>query len=164
MKKIHAIVLILLLFPAARLLGQDYSSEVKEYFMQYLNNNNLEDYFLQALPTREECRMVFQSEYIDTYYAFVEEMRPVLESETRGIGDRFVDIRVQVFSTQDIYLNKGNYAGGMRSIEDKLQPYVLFYQVKLLKEVGAEFGLSYNYIVRIGDRWVLFPKPWRAFD
>ena len=52
----------------------------------------------------------------------------------------------------------------MKNILDKLQSGVTFYNVNMLKEKGAEFGVAYKYWVKIDTRWVYFPKPWAAFE
>ncbi len=143
--------------------SQDYLKQAQNHFSQYLNSHDFVHLMTESLPTLDECQMVFKEEAALEYHAFVETMKAKAEEELKTEPELFVDVRIEVFSTQDIEQQKGNYAGGMQGILDKLQPYVIFHKVSLLREKGAAYGVAYKYWVNINGRWVFFLKPYRAF-
>jgi len=141
--------------------AQDNLTEAKTYFSKYLNTNNFMEDWIKALPTLEECKLVFKGTNADSCFNYIEEMKSKMKVET---GTPFyVDLQVESFTTVDILQGKGNYTGGMGKIGDRLQKDIVFYKIELLKTKGAENGMAYNYWVKLNGRWVWFPKPWRAF-
>jgi len=144
--------------------AQNYSDQAKKYFSKYLTSKSMTELITKSLPTLEDCKLVFKGQNAYTYFRVIEEMKSKLGAELQKENETFVEIGIATFSTQDIEQGKGNYAGGMKNIVDKLQTYVTFYQVKLLREKGAEGGVSFNYWVNINGRWVFFPKPFNAFE
>jgi hypothetical protein len=70
---------------------------------------------------------------------------------------------VDTFTTEDVLMHKGNYAGGMNGIADRLIEGVVFYKINFMRKTDDEYGYAYNYWIKIGERWVFFPKPWYAF-
>lgn len=143
--------------------AQNYSQQAKTYFNQYLSTQTMTDLIRNSLPTLEDCQLVFKDAYAKQYFDYVEKSKEQMLPGQVKQDEKFVAVGVDVFSTQDIQQKKGNYAGGMNGIADKLQAYVTFYKVELLRTEGADAGVSYNYWVNINGRWVFFPKPWHAF-
>lgn len=137
--------------------AQDYSAQAKEYFKKFLTPKGRID-LIKHLPTLEECKMVFVGADAYTFYGAVEDMKKALAEESKRDTAAYVDISIESFSTQDIDLGKGNYAGGMTKVRQKLQPYIIFYRVNLLRTVGAQSGPGMKYWVCINGRWVYFPK------
>jgi len=146
----------LLLISITGLKAQDYSETGKIYFRQNTLNKGAEAIKLH-LPTLEDCKFVFNGTNPYTYYGFLEEIKKSWQENTQKDTGRFADVLVSCFSTQDIDLGKGNYAGGMTKTRPKLQPYVLFYKVTLVKNPGEDYGNSMKYWVNIQGRWVYFP-------
>ncbi len=157
------IFLSLLLMPSV-MQAQDYSGQLKTYFMGYLKGSALLDMGMKSLPTLEDCKLVFKDEDAATYFKYVEEMRKKTGAETAKDTSVFVDVRIESFTSGDLVNGKGNFAGGMKNCADKIKPNCVFYEVNMLRTVGAEAGVSYKYWVNINGRWVFFPKPWRAFE
>jgi hypothetical protein len=150
--------------PISNLFAQNYSDQASTYFSKFLTSKSMTDLILKSLPTLDDCKLVFKGQNAYTYFGLVEDMKSKIPAEQTNGNEVFVDFRVEAFSTQDLILGKGNPTGGMKKIVDKLQPYVVFYNINLLREKGAEFGVSFNYWVKINNRWVYFLKPWIAFD
>jgi len=144
--------------------AQNYSDQAKIYFAKYLTSKSMTELITKSLPTLDDCKLVFKGQNAYTYFGVIEEMKSKLGAELQKENETFVDIGIEIFSTQDIEQGKGNYAGGMKNIVDKLQTYVTFYKVELLREKGAEMGVAYKYWVNINGRWVFFPKPFTAFE
>lgn len=142
---------------AATTFAQDYSEQAKGYFRKFMEPGSRKE-LINHLPTLDDCKMVFTNLDAFTYYGIVEEMRKGMVEELKTDTAKYVDVKVTCFSTQDIDLNKENYAGGMRNARNRLQPYVLFYHVSMLRSVGAFGGTSFKYLVFINGRWVFFPK------
>lgn len=144
--------------------AQDYSAQAKSYFSKYNNSRAFIELCSKSLPTVDECKLVFKGENAYTYFGYIEELRTNISKELTKENENFEDIRIDTFNSNDIQEDKGNYAGGMRRLKDKLQSYLTFYEVNLLTSKGQEFGIAYKYWLNINGRWVFFPKPWNAFD
>jgi len=52
------------------------------------------------------------------------------------------------------------FPGGYRKIAHLLQPGLVWVAFKFV-EPGRSQGMAYDGLVRLGDRWAWFPKPWR---
>jgi hypothetical protein len=161
MKRILFSVIIfgsLLNFGHAGLKAQDLSEQASAYFMQYLSLRSITDLGFNSLPTAEDCKLVFAGPNAYTYSGYVQE---IINKKGQGAKEKdqsFADLRIKAFSTQDILLEKCNYPAGMKDIVNKLQAYVVFYEVELLKTSGDESGVSVQYWVNINGRWIFFPK------
>jgi hypothetical protein len=55
------------------------------------------------------------------------------------------------------------FPGGYRRVASRLVPERVWLRWDY-REPGAEMGMAYDGLVRLGDRWVWFPKPWRLLD
>lgn len=154
---------IIVLLALTNAKAQNYSDQAKTYFSKCSSSNSVVEIIVKSFPTLDDCKLVFKGDNAYTYFGKLEDIKSQIGSGVQRENQVFVENRVQVFSTQDIELGKGNYAGGMKSIVDKLQPYVTFYEITFLKVKGAEAGNSYKYWVNINGRWVFFPKPFDAF-
>lgn len=138
---------------------QSYTADGAKYFAEHLTSHGMTELISQSLPTLEDCKLIFKGDNADLYYRAIKNKKNEIAAKT--VDESFEDLRINVFSTQDIEKGAGNYAGGMQNIVDKLQPYATFYRVTMLREKGANYGVSYKYWVNIKGRWVFFPKPWR---
>lgn len=155
-------VALLLLVPFS-ICSQD-TEKAKAYFSKYMNTSAINALIAKSLPTKEDCKIVFKGEDADISYTYIEQLKNTsADQENPVTNENFVDISFQTFTTEDVLNQKGNYAGGMASLGDKLQPGIVFYKLELLREAGAEYGMAYKYWVNLKGRWVYFPKPWRAF-
>ena len=143
--------------------AQDYSAEAKEHFCKYLDIKSQMNFMKEALPSLDDCKLVFKGKSAYTYFGYIEDMKRQLNPNQQD-NETFADCRIRSFTTYDIQQGKGNYAGGMKKIKDMLQPNVTFYRVTYLREKDAEFGVSYKYFVNIKGKWVFFPKPWEILD
>lgn len=152
------------LFTTHTMQAQDYSAQLKTHFMGYLKGSSLLEMSMKSLPTLEDCKLVFTDADAATYFKYVESMRAKAAGEAAKDTSVFVDVRIESFTSGDLASGKGNYAGGMKNCVDKVRPNCVFYEVNMLRTVGAEAGVSYKYWVNINGRWVFFPKPWRAFE
>ena len=157
--KLFFLVAISLIGTAFIASAQDYSEDGQEYFIKYLDKKSQIDLISKSLPSVEDCKLVFKGNSAYTYYGFIADMKAELNSIDES-NDLFVDCRIETFTTCDILQGKGNYAGGMSSIVDELQPTVVFYAVTYLREKDAEYGSTYKYFVNIRGNWVFFPKPY----
>lgn len=164
-RKMYASVMIILMnLVAVMTYAQNQSDQAKTYFSSYLSSESMEKLILQSLPTLEDCQSVFEGQHAETYFRSLEEMKSKPVNKPNEGNETFADLRIEYFSTSDIQQGKGNYAGGMERIVDKLQTGVIFYKVSLLRKKGDEYGLALNYWVWINGRWVFFPKPYAAFE
>ncbi|WP_300665518.1 hypothetical protein [Fluviicola sp.] len=145
-------------------VAQDQSDQAKNYFAEYLTSKSMTELIARSLPTLEECKLVFKEQDAETYFKAIEAMKSKAEADPKEENETFSDVQIDRFSTEDIEQQKGNYAGGMDQILEKLQLGVVFYKVSLLREKDAERGLAFKYWVHINGRWVFFPKPYHVFE
>lgn len=139
-------------------IAQDYSADAKVFFAKYLSTRSYFDLCKKSLPDLKDCKMVLKAEHAYTMFGAMGDIKNGLDSEMVNRNNEvFEDVKIEVFSTQDIELGKGNYAGGMKEVFEKLQPYVLFYKVTYLRKKGDDAGLAYKYWAYIHGRWVFFP-------
>lgn len=156
-RKYSFMLCMLFIAHTATTFAQDYSEQAKGYFRKFLEPGSRKE-LINHLPTLDECKMVFTNLDAFTYYGLIEEMRKGMVEELKSDTAKYVDVKVTCFSTQDIDLDRKNYPGSMRNVRTRLQPYVLFYKVSMLRAVGAIGGFSFQYWVFINGRWVFFPQ------
>ena len=160
MKKLITCIFIFLTGMAS--MAQKTAEEAKAFFNDYKTTETITDLIRRSLPTLEECEVVFSGDNAKNYFNSLKEMKAKMNEPTKE-GETFVDIGIEIFTTQDIKDGKGNYAGGMTKVVDKLNDNITFYKLEQLRTIGAEYGMAYNYWVYINKRWVFFPKPWKVF-
>lgn len=163
MKKLLLFVLSLLF--VQNIVAQDYSPKAQAFFSGYLTTRQMLDLEGKSLPTRSDCALVFQPEAAAKYFEALSKFRQqiALAKIQPDAAEKFVQVRVHTFSAQDIALNKQNYAGGMARIADKLQPYVLFYEIEQIRDKNDKMGVLHQFWVRVDGRWVYFPRPYSIF-
>ena len=145
------------------LFAQTPAENPESFFKKYLNSKAFQDLCSTSLPSSEECKFVFDDQSASKYFSYSEELKKIMLSLQKKTAEEFVDIEIETFTTEDIKLNRGNYAGGMKSIETRLKEDVTFYKVTLLREKDAENGMAYKYWIYTGSKWIYFPKLWSAF-
>lgn len=155
------IFFVILLLSTAGIFGQDATKQ----FENAKSKKEMLTLISKSMPTLEDCKTIYKTNEDACYYfKFSEDMKTKLTEEiTKTEDEKFVDISFETFTTEDIAAGKGNYAGGMTKLNGKLKPAITFYKVELLREKGAEYGMSYKYWVYINSKWVFLPKPYSAF-
>ena len=143
--------------------GQNNSAQAKNYFSKYKDKKTFTELCIKSLPTLEECKLVFKGQNAYTYFGSLEDWKKVLNAELKKQPETYVELIVQSFTTEDIQRKKGNYAGGMQNLSDKLLQDITFYNIDMLKEKGDKDGVNYQSWVNINGKWVCFPKPWQSF-
>ncbi len=153
--------LVILLFFASSIFAQDADKQ----FANAKSKKDMLTLISKSLPTLADCNAIYKTpEDAEFYFKFLEEMKPKLNEElAKPENETFVDLRIGTFTTEDIIAGKGNYAGGMTKLNGKLKPAITFYGVELLREKGAEHGMTYKYWVYVNSKWVFLPKPYSAF-
>ena len=152
-------LLMALPFPS---LAQDYTVKANDFFRKYTDSKALLELALKALPTMEDCKMVFKEKNAYTYFGFVEDMKKKMQEEATKPGETFKAVRVTANTSCDLERGQGDFPGGMTKCIGSFHSNVTFYAVTLLPEEGATAGVTYSYWIRIDGRWVYFPKPWRV--
>jgi hypothetical protein len=131
--------------------------------MKGIGKNHLE--FLRTMiPTLEDCRTVFKGNGANLVHSFTKSMFGDMTRSASDFSVAYVDFRTSHFSVEDAMRSPEALRSGMMRIREYLLPGTTFYQVTYLEEAGSEFGVTYRYFVQVGDHWVYFPKPWRAFE
>ena len=67
---------------------------------------------------------------------------------------------------EDIKFGTGNamkFPGGYKMIVDRIESGHIIYRFKFVKP-GKSIGMSFDGLVKVNGRWVIFPKPWRVFQ
>ena len=162
MKKL--IFLSLFFFSLSKsIFAQDNSKQAREHFGKYLDSKKFLELCIKSLPTLDECKLLFKGQNAYTYFGSIEDIKRQLNEELSKPFIKYEDLRIESFTTEDIQNNKGNYAGGMKIIADKLQPNIRFYNVNFLKNKDDKDGMKYQSVININGKWVFCPKPWRSF-
>jgi len=156
------LLLVGFLFQFTNAQSQDNYEKAKEYFSKFKSQKEITNLLMNSLPSLEDCKLVFKGEDALTFFKYAESIKSQI-NETATDTIQYVNVMVKSFTPSDINEGKGNYAGGMRNIKDKLREDVTFFEIKYLKKAEDEFGMSYKYWVKIDKRWVFLPKPYRAF-
>jgi hypothetical protein len=154
-------LIVILVFSASNIVAQDAAKQ----FTNVKSKKEMLTLISKSMPTLEDCKAIYKTkEDAEYYFKFSEDMKTKLSEELAKTEDeKFVDISFETFTTEDIAAGKGNYAGGMTKLNGKLKPAITFYKVELLREKGAEYGMSYKYWTFINSKWVFLPKPYSAF-
>ncbi len=153
------LVIIAISFPVK---AQDYSEQAKIYFSKYIDNNAFFNLSTNSLPSLDDCKLVFKGKNAYTFFGYIEDLKNSLKKKQKKNLENYADIKIESLTTAEIERGKGT--GGMKSIIDKLQPKVTFYSINMLRVKGDDYGVAYNYWVKIDNRWVFFPKPWIPFS
>lgn len=151
---------------ASRLSAQSLDDELKALGMK-ASNGKMSQAFLDMQPTLEDCKAVFTADgaekvfkYCDTVFALMRNPPEDMEEEDAA----FVDAVSMSFTTEEALADPRILTGGMRASSSYLLPGVRWHQMRFLRNVGDEQGVTFRYFVKVGDHWVLFPKPWRALQ
>lgn len=162
-KTLNFSAFLLFIFLGTQVKAQKTAEEAKTYFNDYKSSKSIIALISKSLPTKEECKLIFKEEYLETYFTYNEKLKEKIAAESQNANEDFVDISIETFTCQDIRDNKDNYAGGMNRILPKLKTDFTFYKVEQLRTVGAQSGMAYKYWLFINNRWVFLAKPWGAF-
>jgi hypothetical protein len=114
-------------------------------------------------PGSDDYTRVFQCDIasaVRTAYERLWSTPPEIERLTGG------DIKVRVDAAPASMLLEENelserFPGGYRTIAPHLQPDRIWFVWRYLRP-GQESGMRYDGVVRLDDRWVWFPKPYRV--
>ena len=143
--------------------AQDLSEEAKKYFSNYMDNISFFNMVEKVTPSLADSKLVFKDDKATVYYDFVTANMSKMAIKPDSVI-KYEDIRIESFTTEDILADKKNYAGGMARIKDYLKPNITFYEVNYLKKVGDKYGMAFKFFININGKWIIFPKPWRAFE
>jgi hypothetical protein len=157
------LLIFLWVFACPNLNAQTNAMRATTYFENYLIGQKMVELCAVSLPSEAECKLVFKDSNATHYYGFIKYMADNLNGITKKDTNVFIAVRVDTFTTEDVLVHKGNYAGGMNGIADRLIEGAVFYKINFMRKTDDEYGYAYNYWIKIGERWVFFPKPWYAF-
>ncbi|MBN1637766.1 MAG: hypothetical protein JW866_02275 [Ignavibacteriales bacterium] len=118
----------------------------------------------ELLPNEEDYELYFKKEYskvaFDRYSKMWGNKNLVIKPDTSQ-----VEIIIDSTTTEELREWTGTAAlefpGGYKDITDKLQDSLVIYKFKFVQP-GFNTGLSYDGLVYLNGRWVIFPKPWRV--
>jgi hypothetical protein len=141
------------------------SEEAKTFFAKYSSGKAFTDACKKSLPTIEDCKYVFKGQNAYIYFGYIEDIKSQITGDEKSDMEKYIATKIKIFTTSEIVnKSKGNYAGYMQTIVNKLQPNITFYGVEKIRKPTDESGMSYKYWVKIGGRWVFFPKMGDAFE
>ncbi len=156
-------LLLLVVLTTSNCFSQDLSDNAKKYFGNYMNSKKFYDMLVTSFPNQENVKLVLKDSSAFKYFDWlIANKSKMLKKSDSAIV--YEDIRIESFTTEDVLSDKKNYAGGMSKIKDFLKPAVIFYEVNYLKKKGDQFGMAFKFFVNINGNWLIFPKPWQAFD
>lgn len=161
-RKIINLIVIGTLF-TLQSFGQDLNANAKKYFSGYLTNVKFFELISRIMATPQDCRFVFNEPGASTYSNWAIQNKS-LYSRKPDSAIVYEDVRIESFLTEDVMAGKNNYNDGMTKIKAYLKPGTRFYEVMYLKKKGDAEGPSYKYFVNLNGKWVVFPRPWLAFE
>ena len=161
--KNYLLLIFIICIACTESFAQSNATIATNYFENYLIGQKMVELCALSLPSEAECKLVFKDSNATHYYGFIKYMANNLKGITEKDTNVFVAVRVDTVTSADVLMHKGNYAGGMNDIADRLQADVVFYKINFMRKTDDEYGYAYNYWIKIGERWVFFPKPWYAF-
>ena len=145
-------------------MAQSTQAEATNFFANYKEEQKLGELLMLSLPTLADIKMVFNDTFANLYYKEIKVLDSMTKNTPPPSNDTIVyaDVRVDTFLSEDVFAGKGNYAGGMNTIAEFLLPNITFYKLNMLRVVGAQYGVAFNYFVNLHNKWLFFPKPWHA--
>ena len=117
----------------------------------------LQEAILKFQPTLADCKAVFSDEdYIAVYAsvtaAFAEMLNGINENPEESMGYNYIRVQPIVFDQPGIMLYPGNGPFALRSAQAE------YYEFTFLDSETSEYGRSMTLIVKVGDRYVIFPQ------
>lgn len=130
-------------------------AEAEKYFSSFVTKFYMEQEIMKLLPTKEDCHVVFKGTNADTVYQYILKIKENYQnSDNKEGGHPYKYCRVLIYSSND--------TNNRRKV--LFNPNLSMFQVEYLRERDSEYGLRYNFFIKIGSRWVFFPKIQRAFQ
>jgi hypothetical protein len=166
---------LLLLLPAALFLaalpsvrGQssgDATAEARKVLEAFLQPGaDLKALSLQLRPTAAEVAQVYEESFAQKLHALYDPawsagalvLAPKEGQTALLLDDVSSDsIRAWDAKAQEIL------PGGYEQVKGDIKPGLTIYRFKFVKP-GETTGMAFDGLVRVGDRWIILPKPWRA--
>lgn len=129
---------------------------------------------VSIVPTREELHQVLKDgpeteKFVAAYQGPVAEtLGPAAPSDSLGFAPTHTEIHVHQATTEDLVAYaKGTTAymefpGGMQRFAKQVAAPGRTWYVVETREPGKESGIKYSCFTRLGNRFLLVVKPWRA--
>ncbi len=114
---------------------------------------------LQLRPREEDYARVFTEAAVtiarDNYERLWTNITPIQGKPTHSV------VLAWIALSQNLGGPDGeHFPGGYQKILDRLQPNIPWIAWKFVAP-GQVHGMAYDGLVRLDDRWVWFPKPWK---
>lgn len=111
-------------------------------------------------PTDADYASYFDASLVETAKAYY---KPLWEGKDMIIAPKEGQTELKIFgaTSEELVSGTGNAAefpGGYKKIAAKLKPGNTIYRFKFVQP-GETLGMSYDGLVKINGRWVMFPKP-----
>jgi hypothetical protein len=117
----------------------------------------------ELIPHEEDYDAVFLPEVADRahgiYAPRFDRSELVIEPAPEHQG-----VEIYRATTEELRMQQGQsnrFPGGYKGVAEQLQPGLTFYTFAFVSE-GDHPQLVYDGLVRVNDRWVIFPKLWQA--
>jgi uncharacterized protein (TIGR02145 family) len=134
----------------------------RETFMKNLNKFHIDSISSYSYPNLADIQEVFTNEFAFKYYSYLKKKKS--NTISYNLNKRYLDVKVEMFTTDDLRNYIGNYQYEMRKVTKFVKDNVEFYKVSYLNSKDAVSGLSYCYWVLINGKWCYFPEPWKALE
>ena len=115
-----------------------------------------------SYPNLADIQTVFTNEFAYKYYSYLKKKKS--NTISYNFNKRYLDVKVEMFTTDDLRNYNGNYQYEMRKVTKFVKDNVEFYKVSYLNSKDAVSGLFYCYWVLINGKWCYFPEPWKALE
>ena len=115
------------------------------------------------IPTREDCAQVFTPDTAESVFNYFQ--KAAADGEfVIGAPPAYTEVKLTAVTTDEIGSWSGTaakeMAGGWKRIRNSVLPGHTMYIVRFVKP-GKDSGMRYDGLIKLNDKWVMFPKAWR---
>ncbi|MBN2570962.1 MAG: hypothetical protein JXA68_02430 [Ignavibacteriales bacterium] len=165
MKKLIFIYILIYISSCQNETFEGNGNGAKKFLAQFLETDadyrNLTE---ELMPNEEDYNLYFKKEFSNIAF---QRYSTMWENEDLAIrpDTNQVEIIIDSTTTEELLQWTGTAAlefpGGYQEIAEKLHDSLKIYKFKFVQP-GSKIGVSFDGLVFLNDRWMIFPKPWRV--
>lgn len=119
----------------------------------------------KLFPTAKDCKAFFIDSVSEKAWSAYQTM---WQDKKAVIRPKANQTELILFSVTIDEIKKGigfakDFPGGYKNIVDKIKPGIKIYRFKFVAP-GEKSGMAFDGLVKVNQKWVIFPKPWKALE
>ncbi len=139
------------------------ATDLMQKFANSTSPEQLSQMTRELIAPQEVCEKVFKREVSEKLAGVYLEAWEKGDFIVAGKPGQTV-VKLTAVPTEDLIGWTGaaaeHMAGGWKRMRTFVNPGYRIYTIKFL-EAGAEFGMSFDGLTKVGGKWYIFPKAWR---